>query len=464
MPAFIRAILETLNEYTLKPLTTPFSLQSAINLTIGGIVGAIVLTIIAGLRSKIPLGYNLRNLVVRWPTTLLTALAFVLVTGLLVVMMAFVNGMYRLTEQSAQPANVIVLSDGATDEAFSNLGFSDVSDLEREPGVAKNAAGKPLASKESYMIATQPLPVPEGKPSRRRFVQVRGLDDAVLSGEVHSLKLLAGDWLTGDDPGVQADPSGKGLAYIRTVVGAGFAASYAKDFNRPTLQVGETFDLAERTWVVVGVMDSTGTTYDSEVWAKRSLVGQRFGKDQYTSVVLRSESKEAADALAKHLKENFTKAKVAALTELEYFSNLNATNAQFAYAIAVVAIFMAAGGAFGVTNTMFAAVAQRSKDIGVLRILGFARSKVLLSFLLESLLLAGIGGALGCALAFCANGLTATSVVGGAGGGGKSVVLQLIVDGHLIAIGMFFALTMGLLGGLAPALSAMRVRPLESLR
>src|SRR5438132_10672022 len=78
---------------------------------------------------KVPLRYNVRNLAVRWKTTLMTGLAFTLVVGLLTVMLAFVNGMRRLTENSGHPENVVVLSEGATDEAFSNLGYSDTSDL-----------------------------------------------------------------------------------------------------------------------------------------------------------------------------------------------------------------------------------------------------------------------------------------------------------------------------------------------
>src|SRR6516225_5834011 len=83
---------------------------------------------------RVPLQYNVRNLLVRWPITLLTVVAFVLVIGLMTVMLAFVNGMYRLTEGSAHPGNVMVLSDGATDELFSSLGYSDTSDVERQPG------------------------------------------------------------------------------------------------------------------------------------------------------------------------------------------------------------------------------------------------------------------------------------------------------------------------------------------
>ena len=125
---------------------------------------------------------------------------------------------------------------------------------------------------------------------------------------------------------------------------------------------------------------------------------------------------------------------------------------------------MAVGGMFGVMNTMFAAISQRSKDIGVLRILGFARWQILVSFLLESLLIALAGGLLGCLLGSLSNGWNATGVVGGIGSFGKAVSLKMIVTPNTILLGIVLTLFMGLLGGLLPALAAMRLKPLEAMR
>src|SRR5947209_10186879 len=141
---------------------------------------------------KVPLTYNVRNLLVRWRITILTALAFTLVVGLLTVMLAFVNGMSKLTEASGQPGNVMVLSDGATDELFSNLAYSDTSNLERQPGVLKDSKGTPLCSKEVYSVVNQPIPNPAGVPQRRRFVQLRGIDEPLVSAAVHGLELFPG--------------------------------------------------------------------------------------------------------------------------------------------------------------------------------------------------------------------------------------------------------------------------------
>src|SRR5262249_47979436 len=114
---------------------------------------------------KVPLAYNVRNLLVRWRMTLLMALAFTLVIGLLTVLLAFVNGTSQLTEDSGHPNNVIVLADGSNDESFSTLGFSDTSDVDHEPEVATSAEGKPLASREVYILASMQVPAKEGTTS-----------------------------------------------------------------------------------------------------------------------------------------------------------------------------------------------------------------------------------------------------------------------------------------------------------
>ena len=137
---------------------------------------------------------------------------------------------------------------------------------------------------------------------------------------------------------------------------------------------------------------------------------------------------------------------------------------KFLYSVIFIVIIMAIGGVFGVMNAMFAAVSQRTKDIGVLRILGYTPLQVLMSFFLESLLLAVLGGLLGIAIGSLCHGFTASSIAGSGAGGGKSVVLKLVVDQYILATGLGFALVMGALGGLIPALSAMRLKPLESLR
>lgn len=416
---------------------------------------------------KVPLSYNIRNLVVRWRTTLLTALAFTLVICLQTVMLGFVAGMNKLTDQSGQPGNVMVLSDGALDELMSNLGYGNSADVERHPGVLRDERGEPLASREVYLVVNQPVPTEPGQRQRRRFTQVRGVEDPVVAARVHGLELKpGGTWFS--KSGVQSldgSSAGDEEQAVQAVVGEGVAGQMGQDRGKERLEVGDVFDLGPRKWVVVGIMKAAGSTFGSEIWSKRSLVGPMFGKNGYSSIVLRTADADTARQVAEDLTRNYKKTAVQAQTETEYFSKLATTNRQFTLAIAFVAIVMGIGGVFGVMNTMFAAISGRTKDIGVLRIVGFARWQILVSFFLESLLLSLAGGLLGCAIGFLSNGWTATSIVtGGQGGGGKFVVLQLVIGADTLLVGLLLALAMGALGGLLPALSAMRLKPLESLR
>ena len=249
------------------------------------------------------------------------------------------------------------------------------------------------------------------------------------------------------------------------MLGEGVAGQMGQDRGKERLEIGDVFELGPRKWIVTGIMCSKGSTFGSEIWSKRGLVGPMFGKETYSSIVLRTKDPQAAQAVADDLTANFKKTALMAQPETVYFSKLSETNRQFTTAIIFVAIVMAIGGVFGVMNTMFAAISGRTKDIGVLRIIGFARWQILVSFFLESLVISLVGGLLGCAIGFLANGWTATSIVsGGQGGGGKFVVLELVIGVETLLAGLLLALAMGALGGLLPSISAMRLKPLESLR
>jgi ABC-type lipoprotein release transport system permease subunit len=430
--------------------------------------GAALLFFVLLVVGRVPLAYNLRNLTVRWWTTLLTAVAFAVVLALLTVMLAFVSGMRKLTEGSGRPENVIVMSDGATDEGFSTLNPVDIGDVDRRPAIAWEG-GKPLASKEVYIIANQEVPESAAGKAKRRFLQVRGVEDPVVSGRVHGLELYpGGEWFS--EGGVATLEGGKDGKPARTaieaVLGDGVARELGRDVGKERLDVNDQFDLGDRKWKVVGVMRSSGaTTFGSEIWAKREYMAEIFRKRTISSVVLRAKDAAAAGELVQDLNDNFKKANLKAQPEIVYYEKLSGISTQFLVAAIFLTLIMAIGGIFGVMNTMFAAISQRTKDIGMLRILGFARWQVLVSFLLESLLIALVGGVLGLALGSLCNGWTATSIIGsGQGGFGKTVVLKLVVDANTLVAGLLLTVFMGAVGGLIPALSAMRLRPLESLR
>ena len=488
----------------------------------GIFVGAGLLLLVLLAIGKVPLSYNIMNLRTRWLTTLFMVGSFTLVIGIQIMLLAFVNGMYSMTESSGQPGNVMIMSEGSTDEAFSNLGFADATEIETQEGVARDENGVPLVSRETYLGISQQLTDRKTGLVKRRFLQVRGVDNPAMSAKVHGLKLIpGGDWFS--DSGVR-EINDDGETAIEAMLGSAIARELGNDRteemlekakNKDRLDVGDTFNIGERVWYVTGVFESSGTVYDSEVWTRQSQVGPLFGKSSYTTFCVRaepgfrkdkrasliaerkaaaklaydeaaklyaedktapkpklltvrevySEDEWGAELLKEYFATEYKKAAISPQVEQTYFANLSATNVQFLGMAMLVALIMSLGGLFGVMNTMFAAISQRTKDIGVLRLLGFKRWQILVSFLLESLVLALIGGAIGCAIGSLCDGFTANSIVtGGPGGGGKFVVLRLTVDPSTIAVGMLLALAMGFFGGLIPSVSAMRLSALKALR
>ncbi|HLQ43708.1 MAG TPA: ABC transporter permease, partial [Planctomycetaceae bacterium] len=381
---------------------------------------------------------------------------------------------------------------------------------------------QPLVSRETYLVVNQPVAseVP-GRP-RRRFLQMRGIDNPALSGRIHGLKLYpGGGWFS--EAGARELPakvdSRPQTVAIEVVVGEGIARELGLDhpqtMSKPKLRrldVGDMFRLNDRDWLIAGVMQSAGSTFDSEVWAKRTILGPMFGRETYTTLVLQAakdfhkdqraaykaerlakikEAEQKADEMKKRGEEpeppptwtepqtddhwdaemvkayfnnDYKKSAVNAVVETDYFASLNELNKQFLYAIVFVTIIMSVGGIFGVMNTMFAAISQRLKDIGMLRLLGFRRRSILVCFLLESVLIAMTGGLMGIALGSLCDGWTASSIVGSGQGGGKFVVLRLTVDAQVLAVGCLLTLILGFVGGLVPSLNAMRLSALNALR
>jgi hypothetical protein len=295
-----------------------------------------------------------------------------------------------------------------------------------------------------------------GEPARRRFVQLRAFQDVRLGGAVHNIELEPGGaWFSG--AGVEPGSKGPdGREYLQCCLGEGAAATLGEDAGKPRLAVGDTFELGDRWWRVVGLMRTRGTTYGSEVWTGvENPVVRATGKgDKFTTLVLRMEdgSDASARAMAYFLNEVYEQAKLKAFSEPDYYKELTKTNEQFLTAIVMMAVIMAVGGIFGVMNTMFASIAARIKEVGVLRILGFKRWQILISFMIESLTIAFAGGLLGCLIGFLANGFEAASTLSGGQGGGKSVTLTMQVDFQIIATGLLFTLVMGVLarGGASP--------------
>ena len=402
----------------------------------------------------------------------MTSLAFTAVIGLLTVMMAFVGGMQQLTEKTGQPGNVVVMADGATDEVISNISGSDVAEMESLPEVVRRN-GRPMASRETYLIVNQPPAAKSDGRQRQRFLQLRGIEDPQLAATVHGLALLSGSWFS--EAGVQTHRPRAARQprrrWCKPFSARASPTSWAQPISPGTGHRQEPRTARPRRYVPrrqsamgrrrgaqVGRLDLQFGNLGQTLTGGRIVRQGHLHKPRAPRQRRRGRAK-TEEFPRPRLQEGGRGAQV----ETEYYATLSQTTAQFSYAIAFLATVMSVGGIFGVMNTMFAAISQRVKDIGVLRLLGYARWHILVSFLLESMVIALVGGLVGCGLGCLTDGWTASSMVASQSGG-KSVVVQLAVSTNIISTGILLTLLMGLLGGLLPALSAMRMKPLEALR
>ncbi len=385
----------------------------------------------------IPISYNYRNLVVRWKTTLITASGFMLVVTALIVMLAFVNGVQSVCAQSGQPENVIVLKEGTTDEVLSEMGERLVRRIELTPGVSRDENDRPLSSCELFMAVNQRNETTQAYET----LQVRGvLPQAV---RVHSHVRIT-----------------QGRMFRRNAREVVLGAAVAR---KRQLALDQEIPIGESNWKVVGIFEARGSVFESEVWGDLDqLAGEFHRRNVYTSVVLRCPDPAAAADVVRDI-DGRKDIRVEAQTEPDYFKKQGQHNEMIRRGALGITAFMAVGAVFGVANTMFAAIGERVKDIAVMRLLGFSRLEILASFLFEAMFTSVIGAALGSLLGYGVNGLTLSTALAQSATA-KSVAFAFQVDASIIVAAWLFAIVMGIVGGLLPAMSAMSVRPLDAMQ
>jgi putative ABC transport system permease protein len=383
----------------------------------------------------IPLAYNLRNLVVRKTTTLMTALGIALTVAVLLAVMSLVNGLRVTLSASGDPLHVMVMRKGSTSELVSNFVRQQFQDLKFKQGIAKGRDGQPLASLEIVSVLNLAnVDNPNGV-----NVLVRGISPAGMEMR-RGTKLVSGRWF---------DTGRKEL-----VAGA----SVAKRF--PEARLGGKLQIGRGDWQVVGVMDSGRGAQDSEIWGDVNQVSAGLERvDVLSSAFVEATDEVTAKALVNDI-ENDQRLGMMAVSEKQYYAEQTTQAAPIEFVGIFVSIIMAVGSSFAAMNTMYAAVARRAREIGTLRVLGFSQGSILTSFFLESVLLAGLGGLLGCLLVMPLNGLT-TAV-------GSKDFSELAFDFRVtpaaMAAGIAFAVVMGTVGGLLPARMAAKKEILTALR
>jgi putative ABC transport system permease protein len=384
----------------------------------------------------IPLSYNIRNLKLRKGLTIMTALGIALTVTTAVFLMALLAGLKKAFMASGDPMNVLVMRKGSTAELSGGFDANLFPTLRTLPGVAVDSKGEPLASGEWVVVVVLPRKDGTGEVN----VSVRGLMPAGLELRPNA-RLIEGRWFS---PGQR-----------EVVVGNSIHNRFSG------ANVGDTLDFAKGQWKVVGVFDSGGTAYDSEIWGDVNQIAADFDRQGgYASVYLRATDAIAADAL-KHRVSDDQRLKLEGTLETEYYQKQTSSGGAIKFIGTFVAIIMAIGSSFAAMNTMYAAVAYRSREIATLRIIGFSRPSILTSFVIEALLLSLLGAIVGIVLILPFNGMS--TGIGNSLTFSETVFsLHLTLAVALAAVG--FALIMGLLGGFAPAWQAARQDILTSLR
>jgi putative ABC transport system permease protein len=383
----------------------------------------------------IPIAYNLRNLIVRKTTTVMTALGIGLTVAVLVADLALVNGLRQAFRSTGNPMHVLVLRKGGTAELSSAMSRTVYQDLKTNPGIARDSSGQPMASLEMVaVISLTGIDSPHGM-----NVSLRGLDP--MGKRLRDVPILYGRWYQ----------SGR----REIVVGRSVALRY------PQAQLGKQIRFGKGMWDVVGVMDAGPSAFNSEIWGDLNQIASDFNRqDTASSVLARALDAAAVPALVNSLNDD-PRLNVTAMREQIYYDNQTNAGAPLQILGMFVSIVMAVGSSFAAMNTMFAAVSRRAMEIGTLRVLGFSRFSILTSFFFESLLLAGIGGLLGCLLALPLNGMT-TGV--GSFTTFSEIAFNFRVTPAVMIPGVVFALILGAVGGLLPARSAARQEILVALR
>jgi putative ABC transport system permease protein len=426
----------------------------------------------------VPVTYNLRNLVERKGTTLMTALGIGLTVAVLITAMALTAGLNSVFAASGDPRQAIVLRKGVDAELSSTVSGDAYQIIRRLPGIATDEKGEPMVSPEAMTVVNLPsVDSPAGM-----NVSVRGMLPIGLA--MRDAKVVEGKMF---EPGLR-----------QVVVGESIAKRY------PDARIGKQVRFGRGLWEVVGVFSTGTSAASSEIWTDLNQLRGDFEQRGGSSSLLIRGDLSTSDAIAqmavaeraaekaraareKAIAAGKSPAEVPAvpeplppllasirdvvnedqrlgvqlMSETTYYQRMTSSGVPLQALGFSVAVIMAIGSAFAATNTMYAAVARRSREIGTLRALGFGRWAILRSFMLESVCLALLGGLVGVLLALPVNGFT-TGI--GNFQTFSEVAFKFEVGPRAILLGLTFAALIGAVGGFLPAWAASRKNVIAAMR
>ncbi len=395
------------------------------------VVGGIIAGLLAPFLGNVPISYNVRSVKARWTSTIVAILGIAGTVGVFVAVLSLARGFKATLVASGSPGNALVMRAGASSEMMGGITLDSVRVVQDAPGIARDSFG-PLVTQEVVGVVPFPL-VTTGTDAN---VQIRGVSPNVL--RIRSFaKIVHGRMFV---PGMS-----------ELVVGKNASRTYQG------LTVGNMVNFAGGRWQVVGVFDAGGSSFDSEVWCDARILAQVLKRPEniFQSATVRL----ASPATFQQFKDAVTsdpRMNVDVVREIDYYAKQSTTMTRLITVLGgLVAAIMAIGAIFGALNTMYSAVAERGREIATLRALGFSAWNVILSFLFEALLISFVAGLVGCLAVLPLNGLT-TNTMNFQTFSNLAFAFKITFD--LLVMGVAFALVMGVLGGMLPAIRA-AIRP-----
>ena len=375
----------------------------------------------------IPIVYNLRSVRARWPSAIVAVVGIAGTVGVFVAMLSLARGFRATLVSSGSEDNAIVMRAGATSEMMSGVDLDAVKIIQDAPGIARDPAG-PLVTSEVVAVA----PFPLRSTGTDANVQVRGVSANVLTIR-KNVRIVEGRMF---QPGLS-----------ELIVGHNASRTYTG------LTLNNTVRFGGGNWTVVGVFDAGGSAFDSEVWTDARVLDDVYKRptNVFQSVTVHLNSPEAMQPFRDFVTSD-PRLNVQASREIDYYAKQSRTMTTLITVLGgLVAGVMAIGAIFGALNTMYSAVAERSREIATMRALGFAGPSVVFSFLIEALLVSFIGGVLGCLAVLPLNGLTTGAMNWQTF---SHLAFAFRITPELLVGGIIFALLMGIIGGLPPAIRA----------
>jgi putative ABC transport system permease protein len=385
----------------------------------------------------LPLVYNLESVKVRWKSAVVAVLGIAGSVGVFVAMLALASGFRAAVVTSGSPQNLMARRGGATSEIDSVVALDQVRAVEDSPEIARGADG-PLVSAEVVVIAALPL----ASSGTDANVQLRGVGARAL--EIHDhVRIVEGRFFR--------------AGLYELVVGKHAVKSYRG------IGLGESVRIGGSAFTVVGIFDSGGSALDSEVWCDADVLIPTFQRPRgiYQTIVARLSDPDSLDAMRARIAAD-PRLTVRVERETEYWARASQMMTGLIVGLgSLVAIVMGIGAVFGALNTMYSAVAERTREIATIRALGFGAGSIVASFVVEALLISTVGGLLGCVAVLPVNGLTTSTMNFQTF---AHMAFAFRITPALLGFGLVFSVFMGLVGGVPPAVRAARLPVTVALR